>query len=61
MIEIIKNTNINFVAAKKVTYIISILLVLNGLWAVWKVATGTAVMGLDFTGGTSIQLKFSRT
>ncbi len=60
MIEIIKNPKIDFIGLKKVTYIISILLVLNGLFAVYKVATGKAKMGLDFTGGVSIQLKFAK-
>jgi preprotein translocase subunit SecF len=61
MIEFLKNTNINFVAAKKVTYIISALLVLSGLFGVYKIATGKANMSLDFTGGVTVQVKFSRT
>ncbi|MCE5301056.1 MAG: protein translocase subunit SecF, partial [Spirochaetia bacterium] len=56
----IKNTKINFIGFRKVTYFLSILLVLNGLFSVWKVATGRANMGLDFTGGTSLQLQFSK-
>jgi len=58
MIEIIKNTKINFIGARKITYILSALLVLNGLWSIVKIATGKAAMGLDFTGGTTIQVKF---
>jgi preprotein translocase subunit SecF len=60
MIEIIKNTKLNFIGARKVTYIISTLLVLNGLWAVYKIATGQAKMGLDFTGGISVQVQFKK-
>ena len=60
MIEIIKNTKLNFIGARKVTYIISALLVLNGLWAVYKIATGQAKMGLDFTGGISVQVQFKK-
>ncbi len=58
MLEIIKNTKINFIGARKITYVLSALLVLNGLWSVVKIATGKAAMGLDFTGGTTIQIKF---
>ena len=60
MIEIIKNPKLNFIAARKVSYVISILLVLNGLFAVYQVATGKAKMGLDFTGGISVTLKFAK-
>ncbi len=60
MIEIIKNPKINFMGARKVTYVISALLVLNGLFAVYKVAAGKANMSLDFTGGVSVQVKFSK-
>lgn len=58
MIEIIKNPKLNFIAVRKVSYFISLLLVLNGLFAVYQVATGKAKMGLDFTGGISVTLKF---
>jgi preprotein translocase subunit SecF len=60
MIEIIKNTKINFIGARKVTYIISALLVLNGLWAVYKISAGKAKMGLDFTGGITVQVQFNK-
>lgn len=58
MIEIIKNPKLNFLAVRKIAYFISLLLVLNGLFAVYQVATGKAKMGLDFTGGISVTLKF---
>jgi preprotein translocase subunit SecF len=60
MIEIIKNTKLNFIGARKITYVISIILVLNGLWAVYKIASGQAKMGLDFTGGISVQVQFKK-
>lgn len=60
MIEFLKNPKINFIAAKKVTYIISVLLVLNGFYAVYKIAAGKANMSLDFTGGVTVQVKFSK-
>jgi len=60
MIEFLKNPNLNFIGARKVTYIISALLVLNGLIAVYKIAAGKANMSLDFTGGVTVQVKFSK-
>jgi preprotein translocase subunit SecF len=60
MIEFLKNTKINFTGMRKVTYVISALLVLNGLFAVYKVASGKAKMSLDFTGGVTVQVKFSK-
>ncbi|HDQ25240.1 MAG TPA: protein translocase subunit SecF [bacterium] len=60
MIRLIKDTNINFVSAKKITYFISALLVINGLFALYRIATGSAAMGLDFTGGSAIQVKFEK-
>jgi preprotein translocase subunit SecF len=60
MIEIIKNPKLNFIGARRFTYIISALLVLNGLWAVYKIATGQAKMGLDFTGGVTTEVQFTK-
>ncbi|MEI7640647.1 MAG: protein translocase subunit SecF [bacterium] len=60
MMELIKNPKLNFIGARKVTYIFSILLVLNGLYAMYLIGAGKAKMGLDFTGGLSMQVQFSK-
>jgi preprotein translocase subunit SecF len=60
MIEFLKNPNLNFIGARKFTYILSAFLVLNGLFAVYRIATGKARMSLDFTGGITVQLKFTK-
>lgn len=60
MIEIIKNTNIDFMKLRKIAYFISIALILNGLYSLYLVNAKKAKMGLDFTGGSSIQIKFSK-
>lgn len=60
MIEFLKNPNLNFIGARKFTYFLSAALVLNGLVAVYRIATGHARMSLDFTGGVTVQLKFSK-
>lgn len=58
MFEILKNTNINFMKLRKIAYFISIVLILNGLYSLFLVNKGKAKLGLDFTGGSSIQIKF---
>jgi preprotein translocase subunit SecF len=60
MIEFLKSPNLNFIGARKFTYVLSAFLVLNGLFAVYRIGTGKARMSLDFTGGVTVQLKFSR-
>lgn len=59
MIEILKNTKIDFMGMRKYTFIFSVLLVILGLFAVVQIFLGNANMGVDFAGGTAIQVKFS--
>jgi preprotein translocase subunit SecF len=59
MIEIIKNTNIDFMGMRKICFAISGSLALLGLFALIQVGTGRANLGIDFAGGTSVQVKFS--
>ena len=60
MIEIIKNTNIDFLGMRRVTLVISIVLVSIGLVTVVQIARGKANLGIDFAGGTAVQLKFDK-
>lgn len=59
MIEILKNTKIDFMGMRKYTFIFSVLLVILGLFAAVQIFLGNANMGVDFAGGTAIQVKFS--
>lgn len=59
MIEILKNTKIDFMGLKKYTFVISAILVILGLFATVQIYLGNANMGVDFAGGTAIQVKFS--
>lgn len=58
--ELIKKTNIDFIGMRKVSFVISIIVSLVGLIAMVQIARGAANMGIDFSGGTSIQLKFAQ-
>lgn len=60
MIELIKKTNINFLGKKKIAFIVAGILATIGIIAIVQIATGRANLGIDFAGGTSIQLKFEK-
>ncbi|MCX8031612.1 MAG: protein translocase subunit SecF [Thermodesulfovibrionales bacterium] len=58
--ELLKNTKIDFMGKRKYTFLISGLLVLLGLFAIVQIILGNANMGVDFVGGTAIQVKFAQ-
>lgn len=60
MFELIGKTNIDFIGMKKFSFIISAIISLVGIFALFQVATGSANLGIDFTGGTVVQLKFEQ-
>jgi preprotein translocase subunit SecF len=59
MIEIIKNTKIDFMGKRYICLGASTLLVILGFIAIIQVGRGTANLGIDFAGGTSVQIKFN--
>ena len=61
MIEILKKTNIDFMSKRFIALGVSALLMLIGLIAIIQVARGTANLGIDFAGGTAVQIKFNQT
>ncbi len=60
MIEILPKTNIDFIGKRNIAFIFSALLVLSGVIALIQIGRGEANMGIDFAGGTSVQLKFEK-
>jgi len=60
MIELIKNTKIDFMGKRNIAFVVSGLMLLIGLFAMFQIAIGKANLGIDFAGGTSVQLKFEK-
>lgn len=60
MLAILEKTNIDFMGKRKIAFIISGLLSLTGIIALVQISRGEANLGIDFAGGTAVQLKFER-
>lgn len=60
MIEILGKTNIDFIGKRRIAYAISAVMVFLGLLTLIQIARGQANLGIDFAGGTAVQLKFSQ-
>jgi preprotein translocase subunit SecF len=60
MIEIVRNTNINFMGFRKIAFFISGIFMILGIIAIVQVANGTANLGIDFAGGTAVQIRFDK-
>jgi preprotein translocase subunit SecF len=58
MMELIKNTNIDFMGLRKIAFAISGVLVALSIVALVQISRGQANLGIDLAGGTSLQLKF---
>jgi preprotein translocase subunit SecF len=57
--ELIGKTNIDFIGKRKIAFVISSIIAILGITGVIQVARSAANMGIDFTGGTVVQLKFA--
>jgi len=58
--ELIGKTHFDFMGKKKISFAISIVIAILGIIGIVRVAIGTANMGIDFSGGTAVQLKFAQ-
>ena len=60
MIEIIRGTKIDFMGKRTIALTLSAILFIIGIIAIIQVARGTANLGIDIAGGTSVQIKFNQ-
>lgn len=60
MFRIIPETNINFIGARKIAFVLSLALIALGIFAFIMIATGKANMGIDFAGGVMLTGYFDK-
>lgn len=60
MFVLLGKTNIDFVGKRKIFFALSGIFVLLGLFALVQIARGAANLGIDFAGGSAVQLKFDQ-
>ncbi len=58
MLQILHKTNIDFMGWKNVSFAVSAVMIALGLFALVQVGRGKANLGIDFVGGTTVQLGF---
>jgi len=60
MFRIIPDTNINFIGARRMAFVVSLALVALGVFAFVMIASGQGNLGIDFAGGVMLQGHFER-
>src|ERR1044072_230125 len=60
MLEILGKTNIDFMGKRYIAFLLSGFMVLLGVVALVQIARGHANLGIDFAGGTAVELKFEK-
>ncbi len=60
MLEILRKTNIDFMGKRRFSFLFSGIMVLLGIVAIVQISRGSANLGIDFAGGTAVQLKFDQ-
>jgi preprotein translocase subunit SecF len=60
MIEILGKTSIDFMGWRRYSFALSGLMVVLGIFALIQISRGSANLGIDFAGGTAVQLKFEK-
>jgi preprotein translocase subunit SecF len=58
MFQILHKTNIDFMGWKNVSFTVSAILITLGIFGLVQIGRGKANLGIDFVGGTTIQLSF---
>ena len=60
MLEILGKTSIDFMGKRRWAFLFSGIMVVLGLVALIQIGRGAANLGIDFSGGTAVQLKFDQ-
>jgi preprotein translocase subunit SecF len=60
MLEILGKTNIDFMGKRQYAFLFSGIMVMLGVIGLIQIARGAANLGIDFAGGTAVQLKFDQ-
>ena len=60
MLEILGKTNIDFMGKRHYAFLFSGVMVALGIIALIQIGRGQANLGIDFAGGTAVQLKFDQ-
>jgi preprotein translocase subunit SecF len=58
--ELLGKTNIDFIGKRNIAFAISSIIAIIGIIGIIQIGRGAANMGIDFSGGTAMQLKFSK-
>jgi len=58
--ELLGKTNIDFIGKRNIAFVISSIVAIIGIIGIIQIGRGAANMGIDFSGGTAMQLKFSK-
>lgn len=59
MMDLIKDTKIDFISFRKKAFVISAILVAVGVFSFIMISFGKANLSIDFTGGTNVQVRFA--
>lgn len=60
MLEILGKTNFDFMGKRRYAFLFSGIMVLLGIIGLIQIGRGAANLGIDFAGGTAVQLKFDQ-
>ena len=58
--ELLGKTNIDFIGKRNIAFVISAIISIVGIIGIIQIARGAANMGIDFSGGTVMQLRFAK-
>lgn len=58
--ELIGKTSIDFIGKRRIAFVISSIIAIVGIIGIIQISRGAANMGIDFSGGTEVQLRFSQ-